>query len=653
MVVELEHVINVNDCSNQKPPDTASPVNKAELNFVSMNINSLSLKLKDKDNLKSLTCCDVIFISETWLTEGTPKDRFVIKGFTEKNVPRVNLHKNARRGSGGCIVYVKNKFCKYVDVVKTVCDHFCILQLSGIFSTTCYLIMSYIPPDRSDYICKSCDGNYMETLTDLIMTYSKKGNISVCGDLNGRTGILSDIPSSSDFDAGPDFGSDSPLWKIDIPQRTSMDKIDNPRGHEIIHLCQSTGLRILNGRCFDDKGIGKFTFFRGKGKSVNDYVLSDEVMYTYLTKFSVGSKWPETDHCPLYFSFSISHFDEGTSSCSPVEGLENYEKFLWNDSDKESLISCLCDNLSEPYLNSFYDCIFSLHSSEVTASVFSEYISQACERSLKSSKNSPAPKKSMFPNNPWYDNECKVLKSKYHTARKSAMSKIYGKGSKLSYKRIKQCKLSYEEVSILEGQYRRLIQKKKRLHYRGNLLEIQNCTNQKDLWKALNKLKGQDPPTDDFSLSDFLTHFSMPPIDNPNNMLEFDERHEKEMKDFLACFTNNNDFSPHLIDEEEFALIKDTLNSVITDEEVLHALNSLKKGKSSGIDGIPIDVFLSSKQELCCNLTLLFNYRVVSILNVGVWVSLILFQKCLLHHQLRNLDVYLFFQQSQRFLTLL
>ncbi len=48
---------------------------------------------------------------------------------------------------------------------------------------------------------------------------------------------------------------------------------------------------------------------------------------------------------------------------------------------------------------------------------------------------------------------------------------------------------------------------------------------------------------------------------------------------------------------------------------MLHALNSLKKGESPGSDGIPIDVFLSSKQELCCNLTLLFNY----ILESGVY----------------------------------
>ncbi len=49
-------------------------------------------------------------------------------------------------------------------------------------------------------------------------------------------------------------------------------------------------------------------------------------------------------------------------------------------------------------------------------------------------------------------NECKVLKSKYHIAQKSAMAKLYGKGSKLSYRKIKQFKLLCEEVSLLEGQ---------------------------------------------------------------------------------------------------------------------------------------------------------------------------------------------------------
>ncbi len=59
---------------------------------------------------------------------------------------------------------------------------------------------------------------------------------------------------------------------------------------------------------------------------------------------------------------------------------------------------------------------------------------------------------------------------------------------------------------------------------------------------------------------------------------------------------------------DNMQLVKDLLDSVITTDEVTAAINSLKKGKSLGMDGIPIDLFIDCEKTLNPLLTDLFNY---------------------------------------------
>ncbi len=581
------------------------------LKCVVMNIKGLGHKLKDAVNLKTLTGCDIIMLTETWLANDTVRKRFKINGYTPHNYIRTSLHSKATRASGGCIVYFKDELSKKLVIDDNLCDHFVVVNISNVMNYDAYIIMCYIPPLDSDYICKNCDGNYMEALSDLVAKYSLKGSVSVCGDLNGRTGLLSDEPIVSDIDLTAGLFShlaiDSPIWQTKIDDRASMDVTSNSRGEDILNLCKSTGLRIMNGRCFEDKDIGKFTFIDGNRRSVNDYLLCDEKMYTMLNWFSVGEKWVETDHCPLYFAFSgftnqsITHSIEKSS-------YDKYTRFFWENDCKDEFMSCLYDNEGEENLNAFYESIYALSSVDSVSEKYSDYLLQACERSLKKSKRNVVSNKSTFPKNPWYDSECKALKREYHNARKSASSLLYGcKRSKMHTKRLSQMD---SLVDKLEKDYKRLVQRKRRQFYRENLLELQNCNGQKELWQKLNKLKVKDPPSEQFSIEEFFSHFSKPPIENRDNKHDFDIVHEEEMKTFLSGRNT------HVVNNDEtFVLISDIMNSVVTLEEVVHAINMLKSGKSPGIDGVPIDIFKSLQNDLSPNLVILFNY----ILEKGVY----------------------------------
>ena len=48
--------------------------------------------------------CDIFALSETWLKSTD----FTINGFKTENLIRENLHKNAKRGSGGLSLFIKD-----------------------------------------------------------------------------------------------------------------------------------------------------------------------------------------------------------------------------------------------------------------------------------------------------------------------------------------------------------------------------------------------------------------------------------------------------------------------------------------------------------------------------------------------------------------
>ena len=398
-----------------------SNTNPTKLRFVSMNVKGINEKFSIPGHLNSLTSCDVILLCETWLQKQTKLKKFRIPGYEPFNNFRKHMHKKARRASGGMIVYIKNELLKYINVVKTVCDHFMVLEIKGLTEKPTFIIFSYIIPKDTTYLCKTCDGNYFDALTDLVVKFSNKGYVGVCGDLNGRTADLSDEPTELQINLPDSPNSDlaPPKWyqSNSLSPRVSMDATHNSQGLDLLSLCHSSGLRIMNGRCFKDKGIGDFTYSINGNKSVIDYLLLCEKLSCKLSDFEVGMKWPDSDHAPLYFEFiATTPMPRGTcENRSTVLG-EVYNKFVFNKDSKEALCQSLFDETRLLHLQNFNDCIADLCSGEEVAKSFNKYIHQACTKSLKCKNGVKS--KPKFPVNKWFDNECKEVKSQYTAACK-------------------------------------------------------------------------------------------------------------------------------------------------------------------------------------------------------------------------------------------
>lgn len=90
----------------------------------------------------------------------------------------------------------------------------------------------------------------------------------ITGDFNSRVCSVRDYVIDDvihDYDITLDNNNvDNPLpWK-------TQDVTVNENGRLLIDFCRLTGMRIVNGRIFDDKLVCKFTLVKERGSSVVD-----------------------------------------------------------------------------------------------------------------------------------------------------------------------------------------------------------------------------------------------------------------------------------------------------------------------------------------------------------------------------------------------
>ena len=78
-----------------------------------------------------------------------------------------------------------------------------------------------------------------------------------------------------DFDTSGEFLSLPYTYTADrVRPRVSQDNgHTNNNGIALLEFCKQTGLRIINGRCGQDDGVGKYTFVGSRGCSLVDNAL--------------------------------------------------------------------------------------------------------------------------------------------------------------------------------------------------------------------------------------------------------------------------------------------------------------------------------------------------------------------------------------------
>ena len=126
------------------------------------------------------------------------------------------------------------------------------------------------------------------------MIKNKGGDILIQGDFNARTSLEKDFLSPDKFDNA--FGAES----FDLPARNSADRVINNKGRELLDLCMTYNLCIVNGRKTGDH-LGNFTSYQFGGNSVIDYAIASQTLFQSILSFKVGEYKPWiSDHCAIH-----------------------------------------------------------------------------------------------------------------------------------------------------------------------------------------------------------------------------------------------------------------------------------------------------------------------------------------------------------------
>jgi hypothetical protein len=425
------------------------------------------------------------------------------------------------------------------------------------------------------------DINTFDILQEDVNCFFQEGDVMVCGDVNARIGIKKDFV---EFDQAVVDIDDVSAYSADIPLvRVSQDHKTNKFGNNLLDLCRSTGLRVVNGRLGHDEGIGKCTYYCELGSSVIDYVLARQDTFDMIDNFMVDEFKVYSDHAPL--SFRIKTCTVADRAGRNGQGMVNTVK--WDDVHRQQFRDALYIRRDD-----FGKLFADVNECEDVTSLtqgFTDLLNDVAKPFFEKQflVKGPHGFDRMSTSNDqsrWFDGECRESKRLY----KNALHTFSVDNTNGSRHALCEKKKSYK-ACIRKKKYLFKLQQKKEL-------EDMRRKKPKDFWKFFSKRK-KTVGSDLVSSEDFFTYFTK--LESEINTVS-DEN--------VNTFVQNEDF-----DGED--CVFDELDCAITIEEVLAAVKKLKHSKAPGIDGLLNEYFIEGIDVLGPYLCQLFN----SIFDSGVF----------------------------------
>lgn len=547
--------------------------------------------------------CDVFAVCETFLRN---KDKPSIKGYTWIGNNRKQIHKKAKRGSGGVGFFIKDNIVKSsnVSVVDDNSDDILWIKLSTGQDRFLFLCVCYLPPHHSSRPVES--DVFLHKLLESVYTYQTQGQVCIVGDFNARIGI------SSDYIEGVD----------QVPPRNPIDEGYNHHGQALLDFLVETNTCVLNGRL----GSDNFTHVSHRGRSVVDYVIvPHEQLATYSDfKVSLMSETVDTfnikgyssvsDHSVLSFVLQTHGLTESPSN-DPVTS--SSKRYVLSSLPSDFLQDSSSVDLIKSTINRIEHDLHDLEDVDSAYTDFKNLISSELDKRVKKVHTGNKPRgnnrrKTLY--KPYWND---TLQSQLTIAQDCERKWLSFKGSATRRKVLKNDYCEQRKVfDRLNRKFKRQyqIREKNRLH---NLLLGKNT---KDLWRDIGKL-GMANDRKSFIPME-TTDVDGNIVRDHNKVLDcWKSKYEKLYNcdpDSVDCFDyehlqfiqgklNHNDVSrPENIDTS-------ALNSPITRDEVIKAVLRSKIGKSPGFDNIPVDVL---RNDTCVEIllkifTFCFNKSVI------------------------------------------
>ena len=539
-------------------------MNFSILKIGSLNINGNLLdKSSNKDFCELVQKYDIFCIQESWLTETQNLNVENYKLFRSDRVKK----KKEIRGSGGVVILFKKHLEKGLSKIISKSTDILWMKFDKTFfnlDKDLYLGNCYIPQCNSEYT-KLCD--HYGILTEELVLNSTLGHVMLCGDFNSRTGNKSEKYVSNFIDCqhlnsdgtGIEVNSrDNAIVSNIFLDRISQDNVTNEYGRILLEMSSIADLCILNGRTVGDLH-GKYTFHGHQGSSAIDYFLIDKELFGKVLSFKVWDQPWYTDHCPisLYMKCRIPTFTwDNKGTINDVIPIKNY---IWERDSDQKLLAVLQSN---EYVKLFdeFNCTNFDNVDEGTERLTS-IITSAADKALKSRIYNKASGKTYKYTT--FDPQCQDIKRNFRKCRRAFIQDPGCNDKRLAFI-IARSKFR-KKVKFLKNQQKEL---------ELNKLQKLERDDPKKFWQGVKKLIAkQKPEVPVFDSDKWLKHF--------NNLLNIQQSSNVNpfydyIKNSLPVIESTNQTGP--------------LDHNITEHDVIKNINSLRNGKSSGLDGISNEI---------------------------------------------------------------
>ena len=224
----------------------------------------------------------------------------------------------------------------------------------------------------------------------------------------------------------------------------------------------------MNGKKTGDPW-GKITSYQWNGRAVVDYVIVSCELFKTVTSFMVGDYSPwVSDHCPLLFEMhSVKHSNKTTEKLKELP-----QKYHLCPRDKEKFVETLNSNDIREKLTKL-NTSSHLEPQKSTSKLI-DIMTDTCEKAgIKPSKQNVK----MKINEPWFDEECKILKNSLRRKCRKLRKNQNDEGL---------------HVSVLkDNKSLKKLMKRKREDYKRGIVDKLNINKRDQIfyWKLVGKLQ--------------------------------------------------------------------------------------------------------------------------------------------------------------------
>ena len=470
-------------------------------------------------------------------------------------------------------MFVKNELLPFVKIRETDSDYVFWLHFSNQSknSENDFLLgVVYQPPEGSRFL-KDDEKELLEVeITSMCVSYSR---VVLVGYMNARTADAQDYTEADPFlfdyfdldnELLEHFNQSNVYASCNLLQnRKSLDTQQNKSGENLLSVCKSNNLIILNGRSGNDAGIGKFTF---KDCSVIDYAIVTTETAKHVQNFDIIKLDPifSDGHSLVHFQI-LGH-------ASPTQ--RKHKKSKYNKKWEENKKTEFCENLDQGKILNLQNEIYtklndieSVDNNDINNYVqqISDIFQNAAQKTFQTQNYFVSQNKN---DKKWFGNECRVARYEYNKAKTK-----HNKNPNLINKQS-----LIEKSKIYKATMNKFINKEQ-VKTQENLQKL-HSNKPKEFWKILNSLeKKSDNP--DLDLNEFYEYFR-----NINSAENIEDDHEVDID-----LHDNNDI----------------LNSQITDQEIMNCIKNLKNNKAFGNDIILNEYIKTTANQLLPIYTNLFN----------------------------------------------